>query len=247
VVRADDSSFTEGRGCYTSIRIRGGEPRFIARHLRRLHDGAAALGLGLVDDGAVHRAISDLVAAAFPDGEGAVRLQLSADGDGATHLVGLPRGLGEDHPTWTAVSAPQPHPGAVLTGGPKLTNRLALALAAASAREAGVDEALLFDAGKYLVEGSRSNVVVVTKDGETVTPPESLGAVAGIALQIALERVPEIGRRTLSRPEVDGARELIALNSVRGARPIVALDGCSVGDGSAGPFGERLREVLDRE
>ena len=47
VVRADDSSFTEGRGCYTSIRIRGGEPRFLARHLRRLRDGAAALGLGL--------------------------------------------------------------------------------------------------------------------------------------------------------------------------------------------------------
>ena len=247
VVRADDSSFTEGRGCYTSIRIRNGEPRFLARHLRRLRDGAAALGLGPLDDSDVHRAITDLVSAGFPHGEGVVRLQLSADGDGATHLVGLPRGLGVDNPTWTAASAPLRHPGAVLTRGLKVTDRLALALAAASARDAGVDEALLFDAGDRLVEGSRSNLVVVTADATPVTPPECLGAVAGIALQIALERVPEIARRALLRDELDGARELIAINCVRGARPVVSLDGRPVGDGTAGPFAKRLGEVLDGE
>ena len=43
-VRADDSAFSEGRGCYTSVRIRAGAPTFAKRHAQRLERDARALG-----------------------------------------------------------------------------------------------------------------------------------------------------------------------------------------------------------
>ena len=96
VVRADDSAFSEGRGCYTSVRIQAGRPRFAARHARRLVHGAAELGLGPLEVADVLRALAELAKAAFDDGDGIVRLEASRDGDGKLHLVGVPRALGPD-------------------------------------------------------------------------------------------------------------------------------------------------------
>jgi branched-subunit amino acid aminotransferase/4-amino-4-deoxychorismate lyase len=244
VVCADDSAFTEGRGCYTSVRIRAGRPWLVDRHVRRLQQGALALGLGEVEKAEVENALADLAAAVFQDGEGIVRLQLSRGGEGSPHLVGTPRGLGPDRPEWCAVTSPFPHAGETLAGGHKLTNRLVLALAAESAQAVGADEALLFDASGRLVEGARSNLVVVTRDGP-IAPPEGLGAVAGIALQVALERLPEIQRHAVRRNDLERAVEIVAVNSVRGARPVTRLDDRAVGGGAAGPFSARLSEALD--
>jgi branched-subunit amino acid aminotransferase/4-amino-4-deoxychorismate lyase len=134
----------------------------------------------------------------------------------------------------------------VLTGGHKLTNRLALGLAADEARAAGVDDALLFDHADHLVETSRCNLVVVAKDGAPATPDDALGAVTGIALQVVLEQTPEIARCKIVRGELQNAREIIALNSVRGARPIIRLDGEPVGDGAPGPWAARLHDAFLR-
>ena len=45
VVRADDSAFTEGRGCYTSARVEAGRPRFEERHVARIVRAAKDLAL----------------------------------------------------------------------------------------------------------------------------------------------------------------------------------------------------------
>jgi branched-chain amino acid aminotransferase len=244
VVRADDSAFCEARGCYTSVRIRAGAPRFADRHIRRLVRGANALGLSPVDPHLLRRALDELAQAAFFGGEGVVRLQLSRDGDGALHVVGVPRGLGDDPPAWRAVTAPLPHPGALLAGGHKLTHRLLQALASDAARAAGVEEALLFDGAGHLVEGARTNVVALGADGALCTPPTERGAVAGIALEVAGERLPALLRRDLSRRDLLAARGVAVINAVRGARALVALDSAELGaEGSA--LAARLTAVLD--
>jgi branched-subunit amino acid aminotransferase/4-amino-4-deoxychorismate lyase len=108
----------------------------------------------------------------------------------------------------------------------------------------GVDEALLFDAAGYLVEGGRSSHVVVRADGSAVAPPLARGRVRSVALEIALEaRALAEGDVTLE--ELRRARELVALNAVRGARPILRLDGRPVGAGAAGPVARALETVLD--
>jgi len=243
VLRADDSAYGEGRGCYTSVRIRAGAPTFAARHVRRLERDARALGLPSVDPELVLRALAELAHAAFGSGDGVVRLSLSRDGDGALHVVGVARNLGDDPPVWRAVTAPFAHPGALLAGGPKLTYRLPQALALDAARAARADEALLFDASGWLVEGARTNIVVLTADGALCTPPAARGAVAGIALEAASARLA-IAARDLLRSDLLAARGVAVLNAVRGARALTALDGAELGaEGEA--LAGRLTAVLD--
>jgi branched-subunit amino acid aminotransferase/4-amino-4-deoxychorismate lyase len=243
-IPADDSAFADGRGCYTSVRIAAGRPRFEARHLRRLARGARALDLGPFDPELARRALHELAAKALPGGEGAVRLQLSRDPRGQ-RLVGIPRGLGADPPIWTAIRAPQLHEGPLVAGGHKLTNRLLHVLAGDAARAAGADEALLFDRDGYLVEASRSNVLLVDADDRLVSPPLSRGAVAGVALEVVAERL-SLAWRDVRPSQLRAARALFAVNAVRGVRPIARLDGEAVGD-VGHPFAKQLAEALARD
>jgi branched-subunit amino acid aminotransferase/4-amino-4-deoxychorismate lyase len=244
VVRADDSAFRDGRGCLTTLRIAAGRPRFADRHIERLRDGAKALRLGDIAAATIRRAIAELGDAALPDGEGVIRLQVSRDGDGATHLVGSARRLGDDPSEWSAIIVALPHDGTSLADGIKVTSRLTLSLAAEDARAAGVDEAVLLDADEHLIEGANSNLFVATREGALWTPPIASGAVAGIARTLALERVPEIAERDVAKPELLAAAELIAVNAVRGARPITRLNDRKVGDGRPGPWSARLADAF---
>ncbi len=233
IVRVDDSAFVEGRSCFTSVRIAKGRPRFADRHIARIRDGARALRLGELDTATVQRALDELAAKALLGGEGVIRLQVSCDGEGEIHLVGVARGLGDDKAVWSAIIASRPHDGASLLRGQKTTSRLTLALAAEEAKMAGVDEAVLLDAEKNLVEGARTNLLIASPDGSLSTPPIASGAVAGIARSIAIEQLPEIEEREISKTELFTAVEIIAVNAVRGARPITRLDGPETNGGFA--------------
>jgi branched-subunit amino acid aminotransferase/4-amino-4-deoxychorismate lyase len=179
----------------------------------------------------VIQALRELAAAAFGDASGVVRVQASRGDDDEIHLLGTPRPSGDDPNEWAAIRAPEVHDGGD-PGGPKRVGRPVLARAADAARDAGVDEALLFDEAGYLVEGARTNIVVVTESGALLTPSLARGAVAGIAREIVLERATEVRQDELHRDALPHARELIALNAVHGARPIVRLDDSPVGDGT---------------
>jgi branched-subunit amino acid aminotransferase/4-amino-4-deoxychorismate lyase len=244
VVRADDSAFREGRGCLTTLRIAAGQPRFVDRHVKRLQDGAKALRLGEVAEATIRRALAELGGAALSDGEGVIRLQVSRDDDGACHLIGIARKLGNDPSEWSAIISALPHDGASLVDGIKVTNRLTLSLAAEDARDAGVEEAVLLDATEHLIEGASSNLFVASREGALCTPPISSGAVAGIARTLVLERIPEIEERDIAKPELLAAQELIAVNAVRGARPITRLNDRKVGEGRSGPWNARLADAL---
>jgi branched-subunit amino acid aminotransferase/4-amino-4-deoxychorismate lyase len=242
-VRADDSAFSEGRGCYTSARVEAGRARFAERHVRRLVRGAAALGLGAVDTRAVLHAFQDLGTACFGEGAGVVRVQLSRDAEGRQHLVATARDLGDDAPRWRAITSALTHEGPVVVGGHKLSNRVVLALAGDEATRAGVDDALLYDCAGRLVELGRSNVVIVDEAGALVTPPRERGSVAGIALEVIAEHRSDLRERDLRSADVLAAREILAVNCVRGVRPIVELDGKPVGHPD-GPGLAGLREAF---
>ena len=246
VWRPDDSAVIEGRACYTTVRIRDGRPRFPERHWRRLARGALAIGLPEVDERRVRQAHDALAREAFPGGEGAVRLQASCDGRGTLNLIGIPRGLGDEPPEWTAVTVASQVTSPV-SGGHKLSGRLGLTFALERARDAGVQEALLIDASGQLVEGARSNIFVVDASGRLVTPPLPRGAVAGVARQLVMERIPDAAERDIALSTLRSAPEIIAVNALRGAAPILALDGRAVGRGVPGPRAEQLGSALDRD
>lgn len=246
-VGADDSAFREGRGCYTSALAERGRVRHLTRHAARLRRDAARIGLGELDEALCRRALLELAEAAASDGARVVRLQASRAADGALHLVGTARPLGADPAAWQALRAPFPHQGPAPWMGAKVTSRLRFALAGDLARAAGAQEAILLDATEHLVEGARTNLVVVDAAGVARTPPLARGGVAGIAREILLERLTELREEDVRLAVLHGARELVAVNAVRGARPVVVLDERSVGDGRPGPWCARLASVLESD
>jgi branched-subunit amino acid aminotransferase/4-amino-4-deoxychorismate lyase len=251
-VPVDDSAYAEGRGCYSTARVRDGCPLFETHHLRRLARGAAALRLGELDEAAVRHALRDLARAAFGGGEGVVRVQLSRAGpsrgrtlgEPRARVIGIPRALGDDDAEWSLLCAKLPHEGPLLAGGHKLTNRLVHALALDEARDAGVDEALLFDRQGRLVEGARSNPLVVGPDGRLRTPPLVRGCVDGIARQVLVERRVGLEEADLRRDDLVAARAVFCVNAVRGARPAASLDGSRLGREHE-PWLERLSACLE--
>jgi len=120
-------------------------------------------------------------------------------------------------------------------------------IARAESEESEVDEVLIFDADGLLVEGGRSNVILVTTSGRLVTPDLELGAVEGLGLNIVLENRPEIAFAKLTRKDVASARELMSVNAVRGVIPIVEFAGRPIGDGRSGPWARRLRNLFRSE
>jgi branched-subunit amino acid aminotransferase/4-amino-4-deoxychorismate lyase len=243
-LRGDDSAALEGRGCYTTVLVRAGVPCWPERHAARLARDAARLGLGPVDRSRVLAALDDLIESALARADGAIRIQASRDGAGRLHLLGLPRSLGDERPEWRAIGASVVHPGPTAWAGVKVTNRLEMGFAREEAEAAGADEALLFDREGFAVEGSRSNLLWVDEGGELAAVGSGRGAVAGIALEVVVEAIPGLPRVDADRDALARAREIVAVNALRGARPVVELDGRPVGDGRPGPAWRRLCEAL---
>lgn len=222
--------------------------RHLERHVARIVRDAALLGLGALAPEAARAELVALARRAFPDGVGVIRLEARAGGRGRPpRLLGATRALDPEPPCWRALVSPLPHPGPSPWSRAKSSERDAYERALAQARAAGAHEALLADAGRRLVEGARTSLVVVDGDGRARTPPLARGAQAGIARSLLLERVAELAEADVTLDELAGARELVAVNAVRGARPIVAIDGRPVGDGRPGPWAERLAAALDAD
>ena len=104
---------------------------------------------------------------------------------------------------------------------------------------------ITLDAAGRLVEGARTNVIVATGGGDLRTPPLARGCVAGIARAIALERIPALREGDIAEDDLWTASEIVAVNAVRGARPIATLDRRPVG-GSGHPFHAQIARALER-
>ncbi len=231
-------------GCYTSARVKNGVARFLNRHIERIARDAVRLGLGQVDLERVPEAFRELGIEAFGEGEGVVRVRVLRDPKGRVRICADSRPLGEEPDVWHAIVAPFPHTGPDSYAGVKLLNRDLYARAHDYGAVAKVDETLLFDADGFLVEGSRSNILLVAADGVLVTPDLALGAVSGIGHEIVRDHVKDLATRTIRVHDVSDAREVIATNAVRGARPIVKLGYLTIADGTPGPYSKQLQQIF---
>ncbi len=228
-------------GSYTTARVTNGRVERVERHARRLHRDAARLGLPLPTRAEIERVLQDAAAQAFGRGSGIVRVEWSRLlTGGEPELIPASRPLGSVPSQWRAVVSQAIHPGPELRANTKFVDVSAYDVGRAEIRDAAFDEVLLFDGDGLLVEGAHSNFLVVTEDGRVVTPDLALGAVEGLGLTIVLESHPEIAFARLRQEDLEGVRELMSVNAVRGVVPITLLDGKPVATGQPGPWSERL-------
>ena len=243
------ADFSAGHvGCCTTARVLRGQPTRTDRHVERLRRDAGRLGLELPDRGEIARLLIETAARHFaPPAEGIVRIEWSAATDaGSARLRASARSLVPAPDRWRVRSALTRHPGPEARRNTKQIGVAAYDSARAEAAVGDVDEVLLFDGEGRVVEGSFTNLLIATGDGELQTPALSLGAVEGIGLTIVREHTPALREVRLERHALGSVQELIAVNVVRGIAPIVEFDGRRVGSGEPGPWARRL-DPLFRE
>ena len=88
-------------------------------------------------------------------------------------------------------------------------------------------------------------LVVLDAAGTLVTPDPRRGGVRSIALEILGEAIPELSQRDIPVEELRQAREVIAVNAVRGARRVKSLDDQEIGNPSENGVTAHLTQVLE--
>src|SRR6478752_9303611 len=83
-VPVTDHGLTVGDGVFEAVKVVHGRPFALDRHLERLHRSAAGLGLEGVDDGALRRAVKEVLADPLPLG----RIRITVTGGPAPMASG---------------------------------------------------------------------------------------------------------------------------------------------------------------
>jgi 4-amino-4-deoxychorismate lyase len=249
VFGADDEALLRGRAAFETVRVYGGAPFRLDRHVARLGASAVSLALPAPDaDECLHLAGLAVAAAGEPDC--ALRLYYTGAALVATtapiapdleerrarglRLVSLELGVDLSRPGW-------------LLPGVKSTSYAVNMAAEAEARRRGADDAVFLAAGGIVLEAPISNVW--WRRGRTLrTPAVEVGVLAGVTRATLLELAPAAGyaveEGTFEVDDLRGADEAFTSSSVREILPVVALDAVPIGDGAPGLAAAELQRAL---
>ena len=246
-----DRGFTLGDGIFESLRVRDGQPDFLAEHLARLRQAATVLALPLpLDDAEIEARMVRLIAAnEMP--EGAMRLTVSrgvaARGVAAPAAADCrPTVILSLHPLPPTRHAPvkaviatvtrrnEQSPLSGIKAAPYLDNVLALD----EAKARGAQDAVLLNTAGRVASACYANLFAVI-DGRLVTPPRTDGPLPGIARARVLATMAGV-EQSLMPGDLVRADEIFLTNSL-GVRGVVDLDGRAL---SEGPITAQARDLI---
>jgi branched-chain amino acid aminotransferase len=250
VVSVFDHGFTVGDGVFETVKVIGGRPFALRRHIERLHRSAQGLGLAVpMGDPPLRSAVDEVVAAS---GLELARLRItltagvtplgSGRGEGEPTLVIAAGPLVPWSPDTTAVTVPWPCNERSALAGVKRTSYAENVVALAEARKVGATEALQPNLAGNLCEGTGSNVFVVL-DGELVTPPLLAGCLAGVTRALVLELLPEADQANVPMADLAEADEVLLTSTTLDVQPLRMLDGRSL-PGADGPVARKAMAAL---
>ena len=258
VISVFDHGLVTGDGVFETVKVAGGVPFALTRHLDRLAASAAGLGLE-APPASVLAAGARAVIGAAPRHELA-RLRITVTG--GISPLGSERGTAG--PTAVIALAAQRPPDSSAdvvmvpwrrnehgaTAGLKTTSYAENVRALAYGHERGGGEAVFANTAGRLCEGTGTNVFVVT-GGRLVTPPLSSGCLAGITRALVIEWCGA-AEQDLPAGALAGADEAFLTGTTRDVQPIRAVDGTELAAAPgpvtrqvAGTFARRAAESAD--
>lgn len=248
VLRADDHGITVGDGVFETLKVVGGVPFALTRHLRRLEASAAGLGIA-VDTDAVRRAVAEVLAVDTYD-RARLRITITggpspfgSDRGDATPTVMVATGpMSTWPPTADVAVVPWTRNERAATAGLKTTSYADNVIALRFAHEHGAAEAIFANSVGELCEGTGSNIFVGI-DGELVTPPIASGCLAGITRELVIEWLGDVVERPVPLAGLTRADEAFLTSSTRDVQPIRAVDD-AVLPSAPGPLTKRAIDVF---
>jgi branched-chain amino acid aminotransferase len=252
VVSVFDHGLTVGDGVFETLKVIGGRPFAVGRHLERLGRSAQGLGLNVpLSDAALRRVVDEVVDAAGLE-TARLRITLTAG------VAPFGSGRGAGHPTlvvaaaplapWPvetdAVTVPWPRNERSAVTGVKTTSYAENVVMLAEARKVGASEAIMPNTRGNLCEGTGTNVFVVL-GGRLVTPPLLAGCLGGVTRGLVLELVADADEEDVPMAALAEADEVLLTSTTRDVQPLRSLDGRPL-PGADGPVGRRAADALAR-
>ncbi len=257
-ISVNDRGFVFADGIYEVIRVFGGKPFELDRHLDRLERSAAAIRLTLEPSAEeIGRIAEDLLIRERAD-EASIYVQVTRGEAPRSHAI--PK---SSTPTTLVAIRPPLAPAAELlkNGGAAITVQddrwarcdvkviglTANVLARSRAVDAGAFEAIFVRDG-YVTDAASCNVFAIF--GATVmTAPCTNYILWGITREVVLELAREDGidvsETSFRADELREADEIFVTGTSSGIVPVVTLDGAAVGSGRVGPVTRRLMELYE--
>jgi branched-chain amino acid aminotransferase len=264
VVSVFDSGFVLGDGVWEGLRVHGGHPAFLERHLDRLWQGAAALAMDVgLSREELTRAIYDTLAA--NDMRDGVHVRLMVTRGVKSTPYQDPRVTVGPATVVIVAEHKEPMPATVTDGitlftthvrratpdtlDPKLNahSKLNDIQACIQAYTAGADEALMLDPHGFVATCNSTHffVVVGTPEEPEVWTSDGRFCLGGITRGNVLEVCREAGitarETTFSLTDVYSAQEAFVTGTFAGLVPVRTVDGRTLGSGTRGPVVERLQ------
>lgn len=245
-----DRGLLLGDGVFETLPASAGRLFRLADHLARMGRGADLLGLPAPprDDDMKAAALATLAANGLAHDDASLRITYTR-GPGPRGL--LPRPTPETTLLITAApAAPTPRPATAMVSSQRRNEHAPSArikslayldnvLARREAARAGADEGLMCNGGGALACASAANLFMV-EDGALLTPPIADGALPGVTRAVVLGLAGAAGittaETTIAPQRLGRAAEAFLTNSLIGVRPLVAVDGRTIGDGAPGPI-----------
>jgi len=253
-VDLDDRGLNYGDGLFETIAVADSVPLLWAAHMRRLAEGATRLGIRPPSESVLEaeartvckglaRAVLKIIVTRGKGGQGYAPLA----NDRVCRIVRcLPA------PEYPAVLSREGVRARICRwrlardrqlAGIKHLNRLPQVMARAEWNDE-YEEGLMLDDTGIVIEGTRSNLFVVT-DKHLRTPDLTLAGVWGVARELVLERAPAIGVPVNVEPlSLDGVRaadEIFLTNSLIGIWPVRQLEGKTY---AIGPVTQAIQKAV---
>ena len=221
-----DHGLTVGDGVFESIKVVGGEPFALTRHLRRLATSARGLGLTPPADDFVRRGVAAVLAGQdLPLGRIRITLtggeapQGSGRGSGGCTLIVVAASMDAMEPSTAVITVPWPRNELGALAGLKTTSYAENVVALARAHERGASEAVFANLAGDLCEGTGSNVFYVV-DGQLRTPTLASGCLGGITRELLLEWMPESVEVDAPIAVLDRASEVFLVSTTRDVQAV---------------------------
>ena len=253
-VPLEDRGYLFADGVYEVIRVYGGKPFALRRHLERLKRSATALEIPLSPSSEeLSTAAEKLIALENRKGDATLYIQLTRGAAPRSHIfpdqvrpnlwMMLRPFLKEiDYQNGVkAITVPDERWSRCYV---KSISLLPNVLARQKARRAGVFESIMVRDG-FVTEGSSCNFFMIL-EGTLKTPPLTNYILAGITREIVLElcrrkRIRYIEAH-IGLDEIYHAQEIFLTSATIEIVPVVAVDGINIG---AGKPGKGTKELLD--
>ena len=251
-----DTGLLHGASVFTTLRSHNGKPFRLDRHLARLMDNAARIGLRHdADPDRLSKAVDELLHAnEYPDARIRITLTPGPIGEEPRPTTLVTASKLVNNPDWytrgisVMVCGVRQYAGDP-TVGLKTGCYLTRILARQAAATHGDEEALWFSTSGHLAEGCFSNVFLVLT-GRLLTPPLDTPVLGGIAREAVFELAAELGldcsdQDPLGGDELQAADEVFLTSSGSGVRPVVAINKQPVGEGRPGPIAQKIIAAYD--